>query len=63
MSEISHAQPSQRSLEPVERPVDLGDGLFVCGDHRDQASINGALVSGRRAAAAVVGAAALASAL
>ena len=62
MSEIAHAQPAQRSIEPAERPVDLGDGLFVCGDHRDQASINGALVSGRRAAAALVGAAALASA-
>jgi len=34
--------------------VDLGDGLFVCGDHRDTASIQGALVSGRRAARAVV---------
>ena len=26
------------------------DGLYVCGDHRDSASIQGALVSGRRAA-------------
>jgi monoamine oxidase len=26
----------------------------VCGDHRDTASIQGALVSGRRAAAAVL---------
>lgn len=34
--------------------VDLGDGLFVCGDHRDTASIQGAIVSGRRTAAAVV---------
>ncbi len=56
MSEIAHAQPAQRTLEPFERSVEIGDGLFVCGDHRDQASINGALVSGRRAAAAVIGA-------
>ena len=34
------------------RPVHLGDGLLVAGDHRDTASIQGALVSGRRAAAA-----------
>ncbi|MDF2740823.1 MAG: hypothetical protein K0S88_2191, partial [Actinomycetia bacterium] len=29
-------------------------GLYVCGDHRDNASINGALVSGRRTADAVL---------
>ena len=33
--------------------VDLGDGRFVCGDHRDTASVQGAMVSGRRAATAV----------
>ena len=38
-----------------ERPVRLRPGLFVCGDHRDSASIQGALASGRRAAAAVRG--------
>jgi phytoene dehydrogenase-like protein len=37
----------------VRSPVQLGDGLFVCGDHRDTASIQGALVSGQRAAEAV----------
>ena len=37
-------------------PVRLGDGVFVCGDHRDTASIQGAMVSGRRAAGAVAGA-------
>jgi hypothetical protein len=26
----------------------------VCGDHRDNASINGAMLSGRRAAEAVI---------
>ena len=52
--EIAHAQPAQPSLDPVERPVKLADGLYVCGDHRDQASIQGALVSGRRAAEAIL---------
>jgi hypothetical protein len=45
------------AMEPpldVRRPVALGDGLFVAGDHRDTASIQGALVSGRRAADAVL---------
>ena len=35
-------------------PVDLGEGLFVAGDHRDAASIDGALASGRRAAQAAL---------
>jgi protoporphyrinogen oxidase len=54
---IRHALPSQPmgALEPWERPVKLRDGLFVCGDHRDNASINGAMVSGRRAAETVAG--------
>jgi hypothetical protein len=38
----------------ARRPVDLGGGLFVAGDHRDTASQQGALVSGRRAADAVL---------
>jgi len=33
--------------------VSLGDGVFVCGDHRDTASIQGALVSGNRTAEGV----------
>jgi len=31
----------------------VGPGLYVCGDHRDTASINGALASGRRVAEAI----------
>lgn len=38
----------------LRQPVDLGAGLFVCGDHRDTASIQGAIVSGRRTGAAVI---------
>jgi phytoene dehydrogenase-like protein len=48
------AQPPA-AVSPVERPVRLPGGLFVCGDHRGTASIQGAMVSGRRAAAAVRG--------
>lgn len=53
---IPHAQPLQPPalLEVAERPVRLDGGIFVAGDHRDHASIHGALSSGRRAAAAVL---------
>ena len=52
---IPFALPAQppAALSPAERPVRVQDGLFVCGDHRATASIQGAMVSGRRAAAAV----------
>ena len=54
---IPFALPAQppAALVPAERPVRVRDGLFVCGDHRDTASIQGAMASGRRAAAAVRG--------
>jgi len=53
---IPHAQPRQAPgvLEPAERPVAVEPGLFVCGDHRETASLQGALHSGRRAAGAVL---------
>lgn len=38
----------------LRRTVDLGGGVLVCGDHRDSASTQGAAVSGRRAARAVL---------
>lgn len=49
------ALPDQgpEALDPWERPVRIRPGLYVCGDHRDQASINGAMASGFRAAQAV----------
>lgn len=54
---IHHAQPDQTppALTPIERPVSVSPGLFVCGDHRDQSSIQGALRSGQRTATAVLG--------
>jgi phytoene dehydrogenase-like protein len=51
---ITHGQPLQSPPMNPKQPVALGDGLFVCGDHRDTASIQGALFSGRRAANAVL---------
>ncbi|GAC1621225.1 MAG: NAD(P)/FAD-dependent oxidoreductase [Candidatus Acidiferrum sp.] len=53
---IPHAQPQQfpGALEPPERPVRVRPGVYLAGDHRDNASINGAMVSGRRAAEAVL---------
>jgi len=53
---IPHAQPQQNpgALEPSERPVRVRPGVYLCGDHRDTASIHGAMVSGRRAAEAIL---------
>ena len=48
------ALPAFPAGSPLRRDVALGDGLFVAGDHRDTPSQQGALVSGRRAAEAVV---------
>ena len=45
--------PAARRARP--RSGIVAPGLFVCGDHVTSASINGALVSGRRCAEAVLG--------
>lgn len=51
---IAHGQPlAPPSFSPKQR-VDLGDGRFVAGDHRDTPSIQGAMFSGRRCGDAVV---------
>lgn len=54
--DIPHALPAMTAevLAEPHRPVRLSSGLYVCGDHRDSASIEGALVSGRRAAEALL---------
>lgn len=54
---IRHGQPDSRPAFSPKRRVALGDGVFVCGDHRDTPSIQGALFSGRRCAEAVLAAA------
>lgn len=53
---IPQALPDQRApaLSEPERPVRIAPGRYVCGDHRDNASIDGALTSGRRAAEALL---------
>ncbi len=51
--DIVGALPSQAPpMGTFRKAVRLDEGLYVCGDHRDSASIQGALVSGRRAATA-----------
>lgn len=51
---IPFAQPDSSPPLRPRRRVALGEGLFVCGDHRDTPSIQGALFSGRRCATAVL---------
>jgi len=52
---IAGTVPAVPPGTPLRRPVRHGD-VFVAGDHRDTASIQGALVSGRRTAASVLAA-------
>ncbi|MFD0203316.1 MULTISPECIES: NAD(P)/FAD-dependent oxidoreductase [Saccharothrix] len=47
---IPHALPVTPPGRSMRQPVRFDDGRYVCGDHRDTASIQGALVSGRRTA-------------
>ena len=54
LDDIAAALPAQDPPLRLRRPVRLGDGRYVAGDHRDTASIQGALVSGQRAAEAVL---------
>ena len=51
--DVPDALPAMVPPLNVRQSVVLGDGMFIAGDHRDTASIQGALVSGRRAATAV----------
>jgi phytoene dehydrogenase-like protein len=53
---IAHGQPVQRPPSHPKQRIRLADGLYVCGDHRDTASIQGALYSGRRTGEAVLAA-------
>lgn len=51
---IDRAQPATPPPFSHRRPVRVAAGRYVCGDWRDTSSIQGALVSGRRAARAVL---------
>ncbi|WP_409484726.1 NAD(P)/FAD-dependent oxidoreductase [Arsenicicoccus dermatophilus] len=51
--DVTDALPVQPSPVQLRRPLALDEATVVCGDHRDTASLQGALVSGVRAAALV----------
>jgi phytoene dehydrogenase-like protein len=51
---LPDAVPAMPPPHNLRRPVRVLAGLYVCGDHRDTSSAQGALVSGRRAAEAVL---------
>ena len=53
---IAHALPARPAgtLVQPQRPVRITPGLYVCGDHRDNPSIDGAMTSGFRAAQALL---------
>ncbi|WAU80082.1 NAD(P)/FAD-dependent oxidoreductase [Streptomyces sp. Qhu-G9] len=48
------AVPAMLPPHDLLRPVRLLAGLYVCGDHRDTSTVQGALHSGHRAAAALL---------
>lgn len=51
---IPYALPAMAVPFELQRPVRTAGGVYVAGDHRDTSSIQGALVSGRRAAQALL---------
>lgn len=53
---IAHAGVEQRPPFSPKRNIALGNGVFVCGDHRDTGSLQGAMFSGRRCGELVAGA-------
>lgn len=53
--EVRHALPAQPAPLHLRPPAQGPPGLIVCGDHCATASIQGALVSGHRAAQTVLG--------
>ncbi|USQ87902.1 FAD-dependent oxidoreductase [Streptomyces phaeoluteigriseus] len=50
----AEAVPAMRAPHDLRRPVRLLAGLYVCGDHRDTSTVQGALHSAHRASAAIV---------
>lgn len=51
---VPDALPAMVPPHHFRRPVRVLHGLYVCGDHRDTSTVQGALLSGRRAAGAVL---------
>ena len=52
--DVWDALPAQPARLRLTSPAQLSDGVYVAGDHRDTASIQGALVSGHRVAGEVL---------
>ena len=52
--DVPHALPAQPPPLRTRSDARVADGVYVCGDHRDTASIQGALVSGHRVAGVVL---------
>ncbi|MER6407906.1 NAD(P)/FAD-dependent oxidoreductase [Streptomyces viridosporus] len=50
----AEAVPAMRPPHDLRRPVRLLAGLYVCGDHRDAGTVQGALHSAHRASAAIL---------
>lgn len=46
--------PPQQPPMPMEKSTRLEQGLYICGDHRESATFDGAMRSGRRAAEALL---------
>jgi phytoene dehydrogenase-like protein len=57
INRVPKALPDQRcsAMSEVPKRSRLRERLYLCGDHVDHRSINGALASGRRAAEAILG--------
>jgi predicted NAD/FAD-dependent oxidoreductase len=51
---IAHALPLCRTALWEQTAVRMTEGVYVCGDYREQPSIQGALSSGKRAAEAAL---------
>ncbi len=54
MHHTPEAVPAMRPPHDLRRPVRLLAGLYVCGDHRDTSTLQGALHSAHRAATAIL---------
>lgn len=54
--DIRYALPDQSppALTPVAKPIKRTDGIYICGDYLDTASIQGALLTGRRVAERII---------
>lgn len=51
---IGFSQPNQSPPTDLMKDPKVGPGLYACGDHHTTATFDGALVSGRRAAEALL---------